>query len=213
MKRVLVAVVLMVVLALQGVKPVDAADWSQVVARLQASTVAIACSLHNQNTCTAFSINEDQGLYMTAAHCVPASYAEVVEGQPLDEPRIDGQPVTVVFLSQSLDLAIVKATVKRPALYPRAESLVVGNEVGSYGYGYGGPTPIFRAGNVSGYFTDPNTAAEWLMFDNAVVGGMSGGPIVDWDGFVVGVNSKSDGMSGISLSIRQILAATQFWSK
>ena len=209
MNRVLVTIVLMVVLGLQSAGTVQASDWSVVVSRLQASTVAISCSLHATNTCTAFSINRDQGLYMTAAHCVPPSYS----AEEVDEPRIDGQPVTVVFLSAELDLAIVKAVVKRPALYPRAEALVAGNEVGSYGYGYGGMAPIFRSGVVSGFITDPTTAAEWLMFDNALVGGMSGGPIVDRDGFLVGVNSKSDGLSGLSLSIAQILEATQFWGK
>jgi len=209
MKRVLVAVVLMAVLALQGVKPVDASDWSAVASRLQASTVAISCALHQTNTCTAFSINRDQGLYLTAAHCVPASYS----ADEVDEPRIDGQPVTVVFLSTELDLAIVQATVKRPALEPRTEPLLVGSEVVSYGYGYGGPTPILRTGIVSGFMADPTTGAEWQMLDNALVGGMSGGPIVDRDGRIVGVNSKSDGLSGLSLSIGQILRATQFWSK
>lgn len=209
MKRVLVAVVLMAVLALQGIRPVDAADWSRVAARLQSSTVAIACANHAQNTCTAFSINRDQGLYMTAAHCVPASYS----ADEVDEPRIDGQPFTIVFLSTELDLAIVQAAVKRPALEPRATPLLVGSEVVSYGYGYGSPAPILRTGVISGFMADASTGAEWQMLDNALVGGMSGGPIVDREGKVVGVNSKSDGLSGLSLSIGQILRATQFWGR
>ena len=210
MKRVLVAVTLMVVLGLQGVTPVDASDWSRVVKRLQASTVAVSCSLHAQNTCTAFSINSDQGLYMTAAHCVPGSYAS--EGEPADEPRIDGQPLTVLYLSQELDLAIVQAKTKRPALAPRLTPLLVGNELGAYGYGYGGKAPLFRTATVSVFLPD-ELGNEWMMFDSALIGGMSGGPIVDRDGRVVGINVKSDGLSGISLSIGQILRATQFWGQ
>ena len=208
MKRVLVAVVLMVVLGLQSAGHiVEASDWSRVVQRVAASTAPLTCSLHSRNVCTAFSINAEQGLYLTANHCAQPFMSD--EGEA-EVPFLDGQALTVVFVSEALDLAIVKSAVKRPALTYRTKPLLVGAEVGSYGYGYGLVVPIFRTSIISAFVKDP-TGIEWTFLDSALIGGMSGGPVVDRDGRVVGVNDKSDNWSGFSLSLTQILTATQFW--
>lgn len=204
MSRFLVALVLAVGLSVQ-LPVVEASDWSRVVKALAASTAPIACSEHKQNTCTAFSINEHQGLYMTAFHCV----GEYEEG---DVASFAGKPLDLLFTNEKLDIAIFRSEVKRPAIRPRTSPVEVGMEVGSYGYGYGFPAPVFRTAVVS-TFMRPSTGVEWIMLDNPLVQGMSGGPIVDRQGRLVGLNDKSDQMSGISLSINEIVRATQFWAE
>lgn len=204
MKRVLVAVCLAFV-ALVQLPVIEASDWSRVAKMLYAATAPIACSAHQQVTCTAFSINRDQGLYLTAKHCTDP-YDEAGE----DVPQLDGKPLQVVYSNDALDLAIVRSTVKRPALRYRTQPLEIGNEVASLGYGAGFKVPMLRTAVVSLFVAD-DAKAEWILLDNALIGGMSGGPIVDRAGRVVGVNDKSNQYSGMSLSIAEILRATQFW--
>lgn len=211
MSRVLLAVVLMVVLLVQS-PVVQASDWTRVVKLLRPSVVPIACSLHKQNMCTAFSINEEQGLYMTAFHCTSKFVSAPDESGHVNEeyPFIDGEAFEMVLANEEVDIAVIKVKRHRPALEYRRTNLDVGAEVGAFGYGYGLDAPIFRVGVVSTYITGSDAIERYLL-DNALIMGQSGGPIVDRDGRVVGVNHKTDNWSGFSASIRQILTVTQFW--
>lgn len=211
MGRVLVAVALAATLLMQ-LPVAEASDWSRIVKMLRASTVPIACSEHQQNVCTAFSINRESGLYMTAFHCTEEFMNTPREdGAEPEVPTMFGKPLDIIYANEALDLVILKADVKKPALQYRMAPLEVGNEVGAYGYGMGMSVPIFRTAVVS-VFVQDDKGAEWILLDNALISGMSGGPIVDRSGRVVGVNDKTNSTSGMSLSIAQILAATQFWS-
>ena len=211
--RVVLGVVVALALMIQ-LPVVEASDWTRVVKALQGSTVPIACSAHKIHICTAFSINYDQGLYMTARHCTqPFEGNDSEKGAPsvIEEfPTFNGKPLFLVFESDALDLAILKSYVKTPALRYRTKPTDVGQAVGAYGYGYGGATPIFRVGVVSVFQRDER-GSEWMLLDTPLVRGMSGGPIVDEDGRVVGVNKATDQTSGTSLSVTQIKTATQFW--
>ena len=151
---------------------------------------------------------------MTARHCTqPFEGNDLEKGAPnaIEEfPTFNGKPLFLVFESDALDLAIFKSDVKMPALRYRTKPIDIGQAVGAYGYGYGGATPIFRVGVVSVFQRDER-GSEWMLLDTALVRGMSGGPIVDEDGRVVGVNKATDQTSGTSLSVTQIKTATQFW--
>ena len=211
MSRVLVTVMLALTLLFQ-LPVVEASDWSRIVKMLRTSTVPIACSEHQQNVCTAFSINRDQGLYMTAFHCTEEFMnTPREEGAKAEFPTLFDKPLEVIYANKALDLAILKAEVKKPALRYRTRPLEVGNEVGAYGYGMGMAVPIFRSAIVSVFLRD-EAGTEWVLLDNSLVQGMSGGPIVDRSGRVIGVNDKTNRESGMTLSIAQILAATQFWA-
>lgn len=206
MRVVLLVLVAVIAVFSAGFSPANA-SWTATTARIAQSTVPLACSLHGRNGCTAFSINETKRYYLTAHHCVVPFLSD--EGEP-EVPVLDGQPLTIVFTNLALDLAIVVGPVARPALVLRTQPVLAGTEVGGYGYGYGMPTPIFRLATISAIFRDPE-GLEWLMVDNALIGGMSGGPLFDRSGRVVGVNDKSDNWSGYSVSGAQIRAATEFW--
>jgi len=183
--------------------------WDVVVKKLQRSTVPITCSVHGIPMCSAFSINEPAGLYLTVNHCIQPFLSD--EGQP-EVPYLDGRPLDVVFVNEALDLAIVRSTTRRPALYYRQAPFGTGTSVASFGYAYGMPTPLFRTAQVAGVFYDPERV-EWMALDNALIGGMSGGPIVDRFGRVVGINDKSDYTTGFSISLRELKDATEFWGE
>jgi len=159
------------------------------------------------HSCTAFSINQRSKLYLTAYHCTQPFMSDSAEAEV---PMLDGQPLAFAFKDESRDLAILVGPIARPALFVRERPLLVGDPVGSYGYGYGMLSPMFRLANVSVFVKDPQ-GLDWMLLDNALIGGMSGGPIVDSQGRLVGVNARSDYMTGFSLSLKQIQAVTQFW--
>ena len=149
---------------------------------------------------------------MTALHCLdPYSGEGTGDKSEIDVPTLDGKPLKVIYENKTLDLAIIQSDVRRLALQYRTETLEVGNEVAALGFGAGMTTPMLRTAVVSLFLTD-SEGTEWILLDNALIPGMSGGPIVDFRGRVVGVNDKSNQYSGMSLSIAQILAATRFWA-
>jgi S1-C subfamily serine protease len=188
----------------------EAADWSNVVKILARSTVPLTCSGHNKAGCTAFSINS-AGYYMTAYHCLGSFEGTGPDGLAMpEEPTLDGKALNVVFANEELDIAIVRAEKGRPALRYRTEPLEVGDEVAGYGYGYGFAVPIFRSAIVSTFVRD-DKGIIWTFLDNSLVKGMSGGPIVDRQGRIVGINQSTDIWGGRTLSLSQIVAATQFW--
>lgn len=157
--------------------PAWAAEWPVVAENLKESTLYLE---HPGGSCTAFVINdnviEDGKKYdylLSAAHC---------DGEKL---LADGQPAMLVWKDGKKDLMvlIVKDT-GRPALRLAPRDPQVGEEVASYGYGYGFERPMFRVSHIADDRTRVNDQ-DFLQIDAAFVGGQSGGPVVNHDGLVV----------------------------
>ena len=199
MGRVLVVVALSLLLWFP-LPQVEAANWEKVVRRVSPSVITLACSGHGKTGCTAFSINEREGYYLTAAHC-----KEVLEEQTAGEETATafGKPLEVVYLSsytEGLDLIVFKAEEKRPALRLRSVGYSLGLQVGSLGYGLGMPGAMFRTAYVS-LILQNEAGTRYSWFDNTLVQGMSGGPIFDADGRLVGINQQTDLANGMGLSV------------
>ena len=206
MKRLLL-VLLLSVLLLIPYQPDT--DWTRIVPLLRASSLPMTCNLHGKAMCTAFSINEERGIFLTAKHCIDEYTSD--EGQQ-EHSLLYHQPYTVLLSNEDLDIAIlVSKRHARPALRPRRASLSVGEPVATYGYGYGLNQPTFRTSNISLLSTSKNPYATHL--DNAIIPGMSGGPVVDSRGQLVGVNTQTNLVSGLATTIDHILQATTFWGR
>lgn len=157
-----------------------------------------------EGVCTAFSINQKAGYFQSDYHCV-------AEPDYLDGMRIDGQPLTVVYANPALDLAVFQADLHKPALKRSKKKLEPGMNIATYGFGYGGTLPLFRAGVIAqlNYDLGPSYGpAHWLTFDQPFIGGMSGGPVFDLDGKVVGIVQLGDAESGYALPIETLFAHT-----
>lgn len=183
-------------------------DWTRIVPSVRTATVPIRCSLHQRVICTAFSIDRERGHYLTASHCLHLGEDE----DKGDTPIIDKQELEILYEDVDLDLAVVKITTLRAALKIQTKPVLVGMEVAVFGFALGRQVPSLRTAVVSRLDLTSN-GLPFMGVDTALVGGMSGGPIVDYTGKVVGVSARSDPQTGYSLTPQFIYEHTkEFWA-
>lgn len=134
-------------------------------------------------TCSGFVINSSKGLALTATHCVgPDMY-------------VDGVPSYILKINESLAL-IQTDPMARPPLKLADEAVKVGEPVWSFGFGFGSMTVLTR-----------NIAAlddQDIVIGGALYPGMSGGPTVNRDGKVVGLNQASSYVVGLGCGVDEI---------
>lgn len=199
LKRFLAALALTCIVA----APVNATDWRGSSVPKSLVQLELQDDAGSVGSCTAFSINQKERYYLTAAHCIGPMYT-----------TLDEQMVFVLYFNETLDLAVIEApaSVKlRPALKP-ARQYQQGQEIAAWGYGYGWDAPGIMAGQIYGIWADGPW--EGIITNFPLIPGMSGGPAVDVDGGVVGINQMADNRTGFTASIKTILSVTgKFWER
>jgi serine protease Do len=135
-----------------------------------------------------------QGRAVTNYHVV-AGYLEQPERHRLQASLADGRMVAlrVVSFHVVADLAIVQADLRTPSFLPlpaEDRSLRVGTRIHAFG-----DPERFGVTMVNGHFSSRLDAIgmERLHFTGSLNGGMSGGPSVDAQGAVVGINASRMG--------------------
>ena len=197
MRRFIASLTLFALLVL-STPVLHARDWSAVVRKVHAATVHITFPMQALNpftgeiinldaSCSGFVINKAKGYVMTAHHCLNNGTTD--ELKIVDAPA---GPMWLVFADESIDLAIISVPKIKgwDALKPSQTAIRQGQEIGAFGYANGWHRPIFRAGYVASTSLDlgfPDFPGQWAVFDGVFVGGMSGGPIFNVKGEVVGV--------------------------
>lgn len=189
-------------------------DWTPATMKVQRSLVRVThpVAIHNANTgqdeqmtsvCTGFVIHAERKYVATDEHC----YGEGMQ--------VDGKPAYAVAWWDAPDMMILAAPqLEKPALKPSDLTLTPGMPIAAYGYGFGLHTPLFRGGHISAVKLElPEIpGAFWIAFDGPYIGGMSGGPIYDINGNVVGIVQRSNSYMGIGQDIDVILQVTgQYW--
>ena len=185
----------------------DSWNWDKALVRVNLATVLVSNQAETFG-CTGFSINEVEGYYITAGHCVEqdAPTAFIVTSAYVKGPS----PASVaLYLPQPIDIAILKSNLHRPALKPRKADIYQGLPVAAIGYGYG--MHMFRAGHVS-QADSLWGIRRWFVVDFALIQGMSGGPIFDSRGDIVSVIQASSESMGIGV-VRWVLLkeTSQYW--
>lgn len=169
--------------------------WSAIVERLHKAVVPVANA--SDTMCTAFVINTEKKYVMTAAHCFDATL------------YVDGSPAKVVSRDPKKDfmVLVVPELGDLPALVLAKDGPKVGDEVGSFGYGYGLERPMFRVTHISDdntYIPEEGIGGPLLVFDTAFVGGQSGGPVVNQAGEVVAIVQMASPTVGLGRSADEI---------
>lgn len=192
MKRIIATVVLAGIFAL----PIYAANtWATVVEKVEKSVAMLMVG--TEGSCTAFSINEKENYVMTANHC----FGHDSEGKDL---LVDNTPAKLIARDQKKDLMVLYVKgFDRPAIHLAKANPRVGDEMASYGYGYGLSKPLFRVTHASAI--DTEELPSYIITDNDFIPGQSGGPVVDEDGDLVMIVQAGDGHAlGIGIGAETI---------
>jgi len=217
--RRLAAILLLSILA---ILPLFAHDWSDVTARVERSLVAVT---HKDNAggkhvCGGFVIHAAKDYILTARHCIqnaPEQKEGEAEIPEKDWPEtvvfdVDGVPSRVIARWPITDLVIVEGGRAKPSLDYRRKPLRKGLPVAVVGFGYGLGTSLLLTGTIAAPGAFWSQGEIWLTLDFRSIGGMSGGPIFDVDGNVLGVMQRTDDVTSISRPFSTIIAQTgKFW--
>lgn len=148
--------------------------------------------------CTAFSINEQKGYWMTAQHCTWEGPGEAYYGTvgPLR------QPTTVIYRDPEWDIAVLWSMQRWPAI-PLAEQ---GPEIGEavISAGFGGdrqhPRPAVHNGQVMHFVFAPWIPPSWVVHIDLDFGD-SGSPLLNERGELVGLMWGKFGHIPFALSV------------
>lgn len=183
MKRLIASIA---ALSLTLVTSAFAADWQAIATQLRESIVNIEVE---GGRCSGFVIDNNRDFVLTAAHC---------DGK---EMYVDLSPAKVRAKDVKNDLMVLEVEgIDRPAL-KLGRNPKIGDEVASYGYGWGLERPIFRVAHVS----DDKTSipglegGPWILVDAPFVPGQSGGPVVNLRNEVVSIVQR--GGDGVGLGV------------
>jgi S1-C subfamily serine protease len=175
--------------------------WSPLAAAIGKSVVFIQGG--DGGSCTGFVIVADvkggKDHILTAAHCHKSGH----------ELYADSVSARIIFKDLKKDLMILEVDdLDRPAVTIAQKNPQTGEEVGSFGHGYGFEEPMFRHAYVSNAaITLPDIeGGPLVMIDAAYVPGQSGGPIINSSGEVVSIVQRASNLVGVGIGAEAIRA-------
>lgn len=145
--------------------------------------------------CSGFVVGD--GLVLTARHCVGGGL------------RVENLPAHVVRMSTDpIDLALVSVITAKPVLAPAAASPLENEPVIGMGFAYGREFAIAVAAHVLFVDStpDPETMYPGLFVAGRYLPGMSGGPVINYEGHVVGMIQQSNTGIGYGVGVSTIRA-------
>lgn len=131
--------------------------------------------------CSGVIINKELGYVMTAAHCVdgPADSISIT---------VNGRHAVILRSNRLIDIAVLRTTLKDEEQIELAEeSPAQGAEVAILGFAFGIEKMAVQFGRVSQTL---NGETRSLFINADLIFGDSGGPVIDSDGKLVGLNSR-----------------------
>ncbi len=134
--------------------------------------------IHGTYVCSGFVIETHR--ILTAAHCVG------------EHMTVDGHGAVLIKSDEYLDLAVYETDTPKPVLPFREAPVVRFEDVNGVGYGFGFEKVLVTFNRVLlPDYTPELDMAPGIWYSNGFIGGMSGGPVIDQDGFVVGMVQRS----------------------
>lgn len=164
--------------------------------------------------CSGFVVDAARGWVLTATHCLP----------DIDEEASREENEPLIYLNQNLPAKIIRSTemvtllatmpMQLPPLDLSSKAPRIGDEAFSFGHGNGSPDLMMlyhRVASLTFRWTRPlvGTESEWpetFVLSGGFVAGMSGGPVINQMGQVIGMVQASDETIGIASDLRAIRA-------
>lgn len=196
MKRVSIA--LLLALTFFTIPAFATSVWTPIAEQLRKSIFfleAVDQAGNRSGSCTGFSIHAEKKYILTAAHC---------DGHKI---RIDGTQSLVMFKDERKDLLVLKALGLEigPGLVMAKENPKLGEQVASYGYGFGLEKPMFRIAHVSQVDSQiEELSGPFFMIDAPYIPGQSGGPVVNEKGELVSIVQRGTNGLGIGVGVETI---------
>lgn len=190
-------------------------QWSVVSYRVGHSLVRLTYPLPEDPSqtaiCTGIVIHQLRGYILTAHHCLN-------EGKIAGMVAEQQEPVRLLYTHEALDVAIISANIRTPAIRPQFRT-VVGEDIAVFGYAYGLQYPMFRHLSVMSRHQrlPPNvlgdvSSTKWFLLSHNMIGGMSGGPVFNRRGELVGLIQRTNQTIGLALPIQEVFLRTcQYW--
>ena len=138
------------------------------------------------NSCTAWKTTVSEGpLWVTALHCLTDDAGAII----LDRPWfVNGKSVSVDHANSRTDLATLRGAVKGHSLRVAYGPPEVLAPLWTAGYPRGSKARYV----IAGVFSQPRSDSGKAVFNLPTTYGMSGAPVLDKDGFVVGLMLQSE---------------------
>lgn len=175
--------------------------WLLLSVPLYSSPNPVPAQLHsvikfetNSSQCTAFSVAP--GVYMTAAHCFEGTEDDVVLDQGMKKTL--GK---LLKLDREHDYAAFGSDTLEPGLSLGAEPQA-GDELWQVGFAGGSPFALWWEGTSMGTQFIENLGWR-VILNHRVYPGMSGGPILNAEGKVVGMNQMSNESIALSMPYKE----------
>lgn len=169
---------------------------SALISHTERAIVKVSYTDTDDNTyiCTGFVVSATRGEVLTARHCVEPDRPVMVNGEIVTIERTDN----VFALLQVESFTLPNGMHVVTPLTIASKRTPTGDVVWSFGYAYGYLTVIHRY--AAGYIEKD------IVLDSPLANGMSGGPMVNEAGEVVGVNQQSTPVLGRGCGIEEIRA-------
>ncbi len=188
MKKFLIAFLIALFLAPASI---FATDWSVQAKKVKESILYLESK---SGSCSSSVIDTERKYVLTAAHCDGA------------EIFVDQSPAKVVAKDVKSDLMVLEVKgIDQPALRLATKNPVTGQEVATYGFGYGLEDPLFRTHHVSADNAQiPELPYQYVIVDSAFLPGQSGGPIVDMNMNIVAIVQRGNESIGLGVGAETI---------
>jgi S1-C subfamily serine protease len=131
--------------------------------------------------CSAVVINKEQGVLLTAAHCVDRPLAQSLS------VTANGRHAEVLRVNALLDLALLKTTLRgEEQMLLAEETPAPGTPIAVVGFAWGDPDVMFQFGYVA---QTKNAATKLVLLNSDVIAGDSGGAAIDAHGKLIAISS------------------------